>query len=161
MRGVGEPGLSTSASARKRRMREKLAIARANSNMSVCALEAKSDALGLLILRAIDNNDGGALRRARWVLARLLVQKVAVPITRAARIARDVLIYLHDRRCQQCEGRQFLRLESTVKACSACNGSGFSVGMPVGWDKNHETVMHEALGAMGRALRQARQELEG
>ncbi len=141
-------------------MRERLAVARSRSNYDVLGAEAFADSLGVLLLRGIDNGDGTALRRARWVLARNLARHHHLSILIASKTARDVLVYLIDQRCQLCQGQQFIRQESSVRACPTCAGAGVVGALPVYWRKYHRVVLHDAQGAMGRALRTAREALD-
>lgn len=75
----------------------------------------------------------------------------------AARIVRDVLVYLVDQRCGYCSGQAFIRLESSVRACPTCNGTGLAASFPVYWRKHHQLVLAQAQSAIGRALRTARE----
>lgn len=77
-------------------------------------------------------------------------------IIMAARTVRDVLVHLIDQRCMFCMGQQFIRQESSVRACPTCDGSGLAGQLPVHWRKYHLLVLRVAQGAMGRALAQAR-----
>lgn len=90
-------------------MRERLAVARGKSNITVCATEANSDALGVLLLRAIDNSDTQARRQAKWMLARSLAPRGNMVFTRSERYARDVLVFLADPQCRTCQGQQFVQ----------------------------------------------------
>lgn len=137
-------------------VREKLAVARAHSNYAVLGDAALGDELGNLLLRGIDNHDPASLRRAKFILARNLSQRGQMHITRANRTVRDVLIYLIDQRCPGCAGQQFIRQDTTVRACPACEGAGLVGTPPIHWRKYHRLVLADALGAMGRALAWAR-----
>lgn len=142
-------------------MRERLAIARSRSHMDTCALESKADMLGVLLLRGIDNQDLDCLRRAKWILARNLTKRYHVSILRSGSMVWRVLLFLHDQRCPICEGRKFIRQETSVRACLTCEGSGLVGSLPLAWRKHHHLVLHESQAAMGRALKQSRAELEG
>ena len=139
-------------------MRERLAVARGNgSDMETCAASAFGDALGNLLLRGIDNNDGSSLRRAKFILSGNLTRHSHITILVASRTVRDVLVYLIDQRCTFCEGQQFIRQETSVRACPTCDGAGVVGALPVYWRKYHRVVLHDARGAMGRALASARE----
>lgn len=138
-------------------MRERLAVARSTgSDMETCAASAFGDPLGNLLLRGIDNRDSLSLRRAKFVLARHLTTHSHMSIIMAARTAREVLVHLADQRCGFCQGQQFIRQESSVRACPTCQGSGLAGQLPVHWRKYHLLVLRVAQAAMGRALAQAR-----
>jgi hypothetical protein len=138
-------------------MRERLAIARERSNFEVCAMTAFGDELGNLLLRGIDNFDSSSLRRAKFVLASNLSQHSRMHITRANRMVRDVLIYLIDQRCPTCSGQQFIRQDTSVRACPSCAGAGLVGSPPMHWRKYHRLVLAEAQGSMGRAIKTARE----
>ena len=110
-------------------MRERLAVARAQSRFEVCAGAAFSDSLGNLLLRGLDNGDSDCLLEARRYLAEWLCWGKPVGNTRANAIASAVLAYMRDSRCGVCFGQQFIRQDAAVKACGACNGRGH-VGTP-------------------------------
>ena len=138
-------------------MRERLAVARASGHdMETCAAAAFGDILGNLLLRGIDNRDGLSMRRAKFVLARHLSKHSHMAIIMAARTVREVLVHLADQRCGFCAGHQFIRQESSVRACPTCEGSGLAGRLPVHWRKYHMLVLRVAQGAMGRAASQAR-----
>ena len=138
-------------------MRERLAVARsAGRDMDTCAAAAFGNSLGNLLLRGIDNRDLLSLRRAKFTLARHLSQHGHMSIIPAARIARDVLTYLADERCLFCLGQQFIRQESSVRACPTCEGSGLAGQLPMHWQKYHLLVLRVAQASMGKALAQAR-----
>lgn len=138
-------------------MRERLAVARASGHdMETCATAAFGDLLGNLLLRFIDNRDGLAGRHAKWVLARHLSKHSHISILISARTVREVLVHLIDQRCMFCMGQQFIRQESSVRACPTCQGSGLAGQLPVHWRKYHLLVLRVAQGAMGRALKTAR-----
>lgn len=141
-------------------MRERLAIARSRSNYLLCGAEAWADSLGVLILRGLDNGDGDALRRAKWVIGRYLAGRYRLPFTKALAATQQVLQYLHDSRCKACEGRQFVRQETSVRACLACNGAGVCGVAPAAWGKPHLSALTAARGAIGRALKTARTEMD-
>ena len=124
--------------------------------METCAAAAFGDFLGNLLLRGIDNRDGLSMRRAKFVLARHLSKHSHISILISARTVRDVLVHLADQRCGYCAGQQFIRQESSVRACPTCEGSGLAGRLPVHWRKYHLLVLRVAQGAMGRALAQAR-----
>lgn len=124
--------------------------------METCASAAFGDPLGNLLLRGIDNQDGDCLRRAKWVLSRSLTNRAHMGILVANKTAQDVLSYLIDQRCHTCCGRQFVRLDTSVRACPTCSGSGLVGALPVYWRKYHQLVLHEAQASIGRALAQAR-----
>lgn len=129
--------------------------------MTTCCLESWADPLGVLLLRGIDNHDSASLRRAKWILARGLSDRRQIAIIRANRTVRDVLVYLIDQRCETCAGQQFIRQDTSVRACPACDGAGL-VGPhpPSQWSAHHRAVLVEAMGAMGRALATAREAAE-
>lgn len=137
-------------------LRERLAVARANSRFDVCAASAFGDPLGNLLLRGLDNGDLESLLSAN----RLLVELMRGPIghTRANAMAASVLRYMLDSRCDACSGRQFIRQGAAVKACSACNGMGH-VGTPPQWHRTQLRVLWHAQAAIGRALSEARARL--
>ena len=138
-------------------MRERLAVARSTGkDMETCAAAAFGDPLGNLLLRGIDNRDGVSMRRAKWVLARHLSKHSHISILISSRTVREVLVHLADQRCMFCMGQQFIRQESSVRACPTCNGSGLAGQLPVHWRKYHLLVLRVAQGAMGRALKTAR-----
>ena len=138
-------------------MRERLAVARSTGHdMETCAAAAFGDMLGNLLLRGIDNRDGVSMRRAKFALARHLSKHSHISILISARTVRDVLVHLSDQRCGFCAGQQFIRQESSVRACPTCEGSGLAGQLPVHWRKYHLLVLRVAQGAMGRALAQAR-----
>lgn len=139
-------------------MRERLAVARSRSNYSTVAAAAFGDHFGNLLLRGLDNDDLICLLRAKRVISDMLSRRNAIGITRANAMAVAVLRYLKDSRCQECEGRQFIRQEAAVKACGACNGKGM-VGTPLGWHKTQLKALWHAQSAIGRALSQAREQL--
>lgn len=124
--------------------------------METCAAAAFGDFLGNLLLRYIDNRDGLAGRRAKWVLARHLSKHSHISILISARTVRDVLVHLIDQRCMFCMGQQFIRQESSVRACPTCEGSGLAGQLPVHWRKYHLLVLRVAQSAMGQALKTAR-----
>ncbi len=124
--------------------------------METCAAAAFANPLGNLLLRGIDNRDALSLRRAKFVLARHLSKHLHMSIIMAARTVREVLVHLIDQRCMFCMGQQFIRQESSVRACPTCQGSGLAGQLPVHWRKCHLLVLRVAQGAMGRALAQAR-----
>ena len=137
-------------------MREKLAIARAKSRMDICASEAFADPLGLALLRAIDNGDGGCLRQSQALLLAKLRRRHCVAYGRAIVVVRQVLIYLHDQRCRLCAGHRYMLEETHVRLCHECGGTGFANGYPPKWGRAHQSVLADSLEAMGRALHQAR-----
>ena len=141
-------------------MRERLAVARSRSDYSTVAAAAFGDPLGNLLLRGLDNDDLDCLLRAKKMLADMLCRRNAILITRANAMAVTVLRYLKDSRCPHCEGRQFIRQESIVRACGACDGRGL-VGMPLDWNKTQLRVLCHAQSAIGRALATARESLRG
>lgn len=140
-------------------MREKLATARARSNMETCAASAWGDPLGNLLLRGIDNGDGSSLRRAKFALARELARINQVNILIASRTVHDVLIYLADQRCPGCYGQQFIRQESSIRACPTCEGTGLAGMVPANWREKHFIVLRMAQSSMGRTLSRARASL--
>ena len=87
-------------------MREKLAIARAKSRMDICASEAFCDVLGVALLRAIDNGDGGSLRQSQALLLVKLRRRSYMARGKAISIVRAVLLHLHDQRCPACAGNR-------------------------------------------------------
>ena len=136
-------------------MRERLAIARSKSFMDTCALEAKSDVLGVFLLRGIDNKDAKAFTQAKWSLALILSRRASMPVSRAARFVRVVLAHLADSRCKTCAGQLFLYNQASVKVCQSCEGTG-QAEVSTSWTKYHRLVFAEANQAMVRALKQAK-----
>lgn len=136
-------------------MRERLAVARANSRYDLCAAAAFGDAFGNLLLRGLDNDDVDCLLEAKRELAARMCWGSSIGNTRANAMAVAVLRYLKDSRCQECEGRQFIHQEAAVKACGACNGLGV-VGVPSLWHKTQLRALWHAQEAIGRALAQTR-----
>ena len=138
-------------------MRERLAVARASGHdMETCASAAFGNLLGNLLLRFLDNRDGSAMRRAKYTLSNYLTRHSHLSILVSNHIVTDVLVYLDDQRCQFCFGKQFIRQESSVRACPTCNGSGYVGALPVYWRKYHQLVLHDAQGSMRAALKTAR-----
>lgn len=135
-------------------MRERLAIARSKSNMNIYAMEAKADALGVLLLRGIDNKDARSLTQAKFRLALILSMRASMPVGRAARFVRVVLSHLADSRCITCGGQLFLYNQTSVKVCGTCKGTGQADAVST-WNKNHRIVFAEANQAMNRAIRMA------
>lgn len=136
-------------------MRERLAVARSKSYMDTCALEAKSNVLGVFLLRGIDNKDAKSLKQAKWSLALILSGRHFMPVDRAVRFVRVVLAHLVDSRCKTCAGQLFLYNQTSVKVCGTCDGTGLADTV-ADWNKHHRLVYAEANQAIALALRTAR-----
>ena len=139
-------------------MRERLAVARSRSIYTTVAAAAFGDHFGNLLLRGLDNDDLICMLRAKRVISDMLCRRNAIGITRANAMAVAVLRFMKDSRCQECEGRQFIRQEAAVKACGACNGRGV-VGIPPLWHKTQLKALWHAQSSMGRALAATRARL--
>ena len=137
-------------------MREKLAIARAKSRMDVCASAAFADPLGTSLLRAFDNQDGASLRQCQGLLMVKLRRRRFMAYGRAVSIVQAVLLHLFDQRCRGCGGNRFMLEETHVRLCQECSGTGFVNGYPAKWGRDHQGVLSDCLGAMSRALHEAR-----
>lgn len=146
-------------------MRKRLAVARSmgnhDSDYLVCAASAFGDALGGLTLRAIDNGDRTALLRVKSVYAREAASRCHIPYLVAAKAAHRVLSYLQNSLCEVCNGHGNLSHENgVVRACSACNASGFATSKPGDWGKIHEDIFSAALMAISANLRKTRDSME-
>ena len=137
-------------------MRERLAIARSRSNYAVCIAEARSDAVGIWLLRFIDNQDASAGRNAARRLASVAARQCGVDPRLARRDVRAVMRYLWDSRCLPCGGRRYvIHVESGVsRRCQSCDSTGYAgafTGTPLA-----QSILIDAKTRIGRALATAR-----
>ena len=141
-------------------MRERLAIARSRSNYAVCIAEARSDAVGVWLMRYIDNQDASAGRNAARRLASVAARQCGVDPRLARRDVRTVLRYLLDSRCMPCGGRRYvINVESGVsRSCQSCDATGYAGafnGTPLA-----QSILIDAKTRIGRALATARAALK-
>ena len=137
-------------------MRERLAIARSRSNYAVCIVEARSDVVGVWLMRYIDNQDVLSGRYAAKRLASVAARQCGVDPRLARRDVRAVMRYLWDSRCLPCGGRRYvIHSESGVsRSCQACDATGYSGafnGTPLA-----QSILIDAKTRIGRALASAR-----
>lgn len=141
-------------------MRERLASGRARSDMLLAGAEAFGDPLGALLCRGLDNSDRPSLARAKWVLAGNATKRENVGIPQATQAAHHVIVRLNNQRCEACDGRRMqVSATGVYSACLACNATGL-VGVDPGWWKRlHQSILIEALAAVGRHLARTRAQM--
>lgn len=126
--------------------------------MAVVAKERHADPLGVYLLRGIDNQDKSALNQAAFMLSRAMTGRYRMSGARTRKIAEDVITFLCDQRCGQCQGRKYIISdESGVhNACHACNATGVLGVRPNWWKGVHDQALRMSLGAIRSALASAK-----
>ena len=85
--------------------REALAVAHATGKpRDIIIAAGMVSPVGILILRWLDNDDSGALRRAKGLLMRKVVGSSLVSSTRTLAALQRALNHLKHQRCQVCGG---------------------------------------------------------
>ena len=130
--------------------REALAVAHATGKQRDIIIAAGMvSPVGILILRWLDNDDTGALRRAKGVLMRQVVGSSLVSSNRALAALQRAFNHLKHQRCLVCGGTgHAVQVNGVVMPCWNLDCHGGQIARLPGEDP----VQHQALAIIRREI---------